>query len=66
MRLISANNDLAARRSTLEELEARLHHGEAMINQLRAENKPIGALEGHWLTLLRQYEIEFRSMQEAA
>lgn len=66
MRIISSNNVATARRSTLEDLESRLNHGEAMINQLRAENKPIGALEDHWLHLLRQYEHEFRSMQEAA
>lgn len=66
MRLVSTNNDLTSRRSVLADLEARLNHGEAMINQLRAENKPIGALEDHWLHLLRQYEYEFRAMQEAA
>lgn len=66
MRIVSSNNVVTARRSTLEDLEARLNHGEAMINQLRAENKPIGSLEDHWLLLLRQYEYEFRTMQDAA
>ena len=66
MRIVSSNNDLSVRRSTLEDLEARLNHGEAMIYQLRAKNKPIGSLEDHWLHLLRQYESEFRAMQEAA
>lgn len=66
MRLVSRNTDSAVTRSTLEDLEARLNHGEAMINQLRAENKPIGSLEDHWLRLLKLYEAEFRSLQEAA
>lgn len=66
MRLVSRNTDTAVTRSTLEDLEARLNHGEAMINQLRAENKPIGSLEDHWLRLLKLYEAEFRSLQEAA
>lgn len=66
MRVISANTMIAEKRSTLDDLVARLNHGEAMINQLRAENKPIGSLEDHWLRLLRQYEEEYRSQQEAA
>lgn len=66
MRLITSNTEITVNRSTLEDLEARLNHGEAMINQLRAENKPIGSLEDHWLRLLKQYEAEFRSLQEAA
>lgn len=66
MRLISNILETSTKRTSLEELEARLNHGEAMINQLRAENKPIGSLEDHWLKLLKLYEAEFRSLQEAA
>lgn len=66
MRLITSNSESAMKRSTLEDLEARLNHGEAMIKQLREENKPIGSLEDHWLRLLKHYEAEFRAVQDAA
>lgn len=66
MRVVTTTNVVAEKRSVLDDLVARLNHGEAMINQLRAENKPIGSLEDHWLRLLREYEEEYRSLQEAA
>lgn len=65
MRVV-ANNELAARRSVLEELEARLHHGDLIIRQLEAEDKPVDRLVEHWLTLLKEYEAEFRALQSAA
>lgn len=65
MRIITTN-DIAPHRTRLEELEARLHHGDTMIRQLEAENKPVDRLVNHWLELLREYEIEFRADQSAA
>lgn len=65
MRLIT-NDILTPRRSRLEELEARLHHGDRMIRQLEAEDKPVDHLVHHWLELLHQYEAEFRADQSAA
>jgi hypothetical protein len=66
MRVVSTSTAVVEKRSTLDDLVDRLNHGEAMINQLRADNKPIGALEDHWLRLLREYEEEFRARQQAA
>lgn len=65
MRIIK-NDNLNPARTRLEELEARLHHGDAMIRQLEADNKPVAHLESHWIELLREYEIEFRADQSAA
>lgn len=65
MRIITTNA-IAPHRTRLEELEARLHHGDTMIRQLEAENKPVDRLVNHWLELLREYEIEFRADQSAA
>lgn len=66
MHIISTNDIIAPRRTRLEELEARLHHGDTMIRQLEAENKPVDHLVNHWLELLHEYEIEFRADQSAA
>lgn len=66
MRVISSNTNLDIQRSHLQELEDRLHHGDRLIRQMEAENKPVEHLVQHWLTLLREYEIEFRSFQSAA
>lgn len=66
MRIISTNNVIAAPRTRLQDLEARLHHGDTIIRKLEAENKPVDHLVNHWLDLLREYEIEFRAMQSAA
>lgn len=66
MRVLTSTAPVAEKRSLLEDLVDRLNHGEAMINQLRADNKPIGSLEDHWLRLLRQYEEEYRAQQRAA
>jgi len=66
MRVLTTPAPVAEKRSLLEELVDRLNHGEAMINQLRADNKPIGSLEEHWLRLLHQYEEEYRAQQQAA
>lgn len=63
---IITTNDIAPHRTRIEELEARLHHGDTMIRQLEAENKPVDHLVNHWLELLREYEIEFRADQSAA
>lgn len=66
MHIITSNDVITPRRTRLEELEARLHHGDTMIRQLEAENKPVDHLVNHWLELLREYEVEFRSAQSAA
>lgn len=66
MRLVSDSTVVTEKRSTLDDLVSRLNHGEEMIIRLRAENKPIGSLEDHWLRLLREYEEEYRAEQEAA
>lgn len=66
MRVLTTPAPVIEKRSVLEDLVDRLNHGEAMINQLRADNKPIGSLEDHWLRLLRQYEEEYRAQQQAA
>ena len=66
MRVVSTSTAVVEKRSLLDDLVDRLNHGEAMINQLRADNKPIGALEEHWLRLLREYEAEYRARQQAA
>lgn len=60
------NESITATRTRLEELEERLHHGDLMIRQFEAENKPVDHLEKHWIELLREYEIEFRAEQSAA
>lgn len=65
MRLITTTSTTSDR-TRLEELEARLHHGDVMIRQFEAEGKPVDHLVHHWLELLREYEIEFRSEQSAA
>lgn len=65
MRVITSNPK-TTHRTRLEELEARLDHGDAMILQLEAENKPVDHLVQYWLELLRQYEEEFRAEQSAA
>lgn len=66
MHIIASNDVIASHRTRLEELEARLHHGDTMIRQLEAENKQVDHLVNHWLELLREYEIEFRADQSAA
>lgn len=60
------NEKISTQRTRLEELEYRLHHGDLMIRQFQAENKPVGHLEEHWIELLHQYEAEFRADQSAA
>lgn len=65
MRLISTEAP-APQRNRLEDLEARLHHGDKMIRQFEAENKPVDHLVHHWLELLHEYEAEFRAEQSAA
>lgn len=66
MHIITSNEIITPRRTRLEELEARLNHGDTMIRQLEAEDKPVDHLVQHWLDLLNEYEIEFRSAQSAA
>lgn len=66
MQVITNNETAVLPRTRLEELEARLHNGDAMIRQLEVENKPVDHLVTHWLELLHQYEIEFRASQSAA
>lgn len=66
MHIISTNESVTSRRTRIEELETRLNHGDAIIRQLEAENKPADHLIQHWLDLLREYEIEFRADQSAA
>lgn len=66
MHIIATNDIIAPHTTRLEELEARLHHGDTMIRQLEAENKPVDHLVKHWIELLREYEIEFRADQTAA
>lgn len=66
MRIITGNTNINAQKTRLEELEARLHHGDTMIRQLEAENKPVDHLNNHWLELLKEYEAEFRAMESAA
>lgn len=65
MRLINTETP-TLRRTRLEDLEARLHHGDTMIRQFEAENKPVDHLVRHWLELLQEYEVEFRADQSAA
>ena len=65
MRLIT-NETITPKRTRLEDLEARLHHGDMLIRQFEAENKPVDHLVNHWLELLHQYEEEFREDQSAA
>lgn len=60
------NDNFTAERTRLEELEERLHHGDLMIRQFEAENKPVDHLVIHWLELLHEYEVEFRADQTAA
>lgn len=66
MHVITNNDIITPRRTRLEDLEARLHHGDTMIRQLEAEDKPVEHLVNHWLELLREYETEFRATQSAA
>lgn len=66
MRIISTNDVIAPHRTRLEDLEARLHHGDTMIRKLEEENKPVDHLVNHWLDLLREYEAEFRAIRSAA
>lgn len=66
MHIITSNEIIAPHRTRLEELEARLNHGDTMIRQLEAESKPVDHLVQHWLDLLHEYEIEFRAAQSAA
>lgn len=63
---IVTNNPSPTIRTRLDELEARLQHGDTMIRQLEAENKPVEHLVKHWLELLHEYEREFRADQTAA
>lgn len=60
------NDRLTIQRTRLQDLEERLHHGDHMIRQFEAENKPVEHLIKHWLELLHEYEAEFRSDQTAA
>lgn len=66
MRLLTSNENISQNASRLDELEARLHHGDLMIRQFEAENKPVDHLVHHWLELLQEYEVEFRADQSAA
>lgn len=66
MRVIHTNTDLDTQRTLLENLESRLHHGDRLIRQMEAENKPVEHLVQHWLKLLKEYEAEYRSHQTAA
>lgn len=66
MRLISTNESITRKQTYLEELEMRLHHGDHLIRQLEAENKPVDHLVQHWLTLLHEYEAECRETLTAA
>lgn len=65
MHIVTSNPSLIIR-TRLDELEARLQHGDTMIRQLEAENKPVEHLVKHWLELLHEYEREFRADQTAA
>lgn len=66
MHIIATNRTITPTRSRLEDLEARLHHGDTMIRQLEAQNKPVEHLVQHWLELLSEYETVFRAEQSAA
>lgn len=66
MRVITSNDQITSRRTRLEDLEARLNHGDSIIRQLESENKPVDHLINHWLELLHEYEREFRAEQSAA
>lgn len=66
MRIVSSNPNIAENRSYVQELEARLHHGDQLIRQLEAQKQPVDHLVQHWLTLLREYEEAFRAEQNAA
>lgn len=60
------NEHFVTKRTRLEELEERLHHGDLMIRQFEAEKKPVDHLVNHWIELLHEYEAEFRADQSAA
>lgn len=60
------NEPNSVKRTRLQDLEERLHHGDHMIRRFEVENKPVEHLEKHWLELLHEYEVEFRAEQTAA
>ena len=66
MRIVSTNPAISESRTYVQELEARLHHGDQLIRKLEAEQKPVEHLVQHWLMLLREYEAAFRAEQNAA
>lgn len=55
-----------AQETYLQQLENRLHHGDALIQRLEAEGQDIGRHVEHWLNLLREYEEAYQSELEAA
>lgn len=55
MKIVSRNE--APTLDTIQELVARLEHGDQLINRMDSEGRDTRHLVQHWLRLLRDYEI---------
>lgn len=65
MRVLNGNKH-HAHETYLQQLENRLHHGDALIQQLEAEGQDVSRHIVHWLSLLQEYEQVYQSELEAA
>lgn len=53
-------------RTIVQELEARLLHGDLIIKQRKNAGIGVEELEHHWIQLLHEYEAAYREYQSAA
>ena len=66
MNLMTNPVSTTSRRSLVEELEARLEHGDQMIRRLEAEGADTSAMNRHWLRLLEEYKAAYEAEFEPA